>query len=334
MTNNDNEEWSVDGPWPDIDVVDEPDRSKSVFAKKLDSFARAKEAQQARANEEAKAESDAANARQLAMRATHDAWATANRATDASNLGKFYDNLAGLAVDGVARSRAAADTVQKASAAIAALYTGVLGVAFSVTANPLPARGVLAPIFLGLAVVLSTAYVAYLGPQSGWTLGPRPVLGPEPKVIQRLNAVIHFSNSIVRRRSYSLRASIVALGVGLACIVLPFVTFPSDTSKISSQDSWPQISSQDSWPEKGELPDLDNDELERIVFQAQVDLAKERISQSEPNDPHNEQTFTLIVFFVGLGLVLFLPFVINFAMEEKDQGNRTEQNRNQPTSHA
>jgi len=52
-------------------------------------------------------------------------------------------------------------TVQKAAAAIAALYTPLLGVVFSVNDNPLPSRGVIPVLFLGLAILSSTAYLAY-----------------------------------------------------------------------------------------------------------------------------------------------------------------------------
>ena len=51
------------------------------------------------------------------------------------------------------RARANADLVQKASAALVPLYTGALALAFSVGDHPLPLRGLIPTILLGLAVV-------------------------------------------------------------------------------------------------------------------------------------------------------------------------------------
>lgn len=159
------------------------------------------------------------------------AWATANRQAEITDLNNFTTALYTVSTASVDRSRAAAELVQKASAAIAALYTGAITLAFSVTDNPLPARGALTPIFLGLAVVLSTAYVAYIGPKQGYSPGPEPTVGLEPKAFERLNAFLAFTHRIATRRSGALRASVIALGVGLVYIAAPFIALGTPEGK-------------------------------------------------------------------------------------------------------
>lgn len=68
----------------------------------------------------------------------------------------FVDHIFDVAKGSIDRARAGAEKVQTAATAIAGLYTTVLGVSFSVTEKPLPGRGLIAPIFLGAAIVAST----------------------------------------------------------------------------------------------------------------------------------------------------------------------------------
>jgi hypothetical protein len=58
-----------------------------------------------------------------------------------------------VAKDAVSRSRAAADFVRNAAAALVTIYTGVIGATFAVTKEPLPERGLVPALFLGAAIV-------------------------------------------------------------------------------------------------------------------------------------------------------------------------------------
>lgn len=262
--------------WPDFDAeaLNAGDRAKITY-----------EAQVADIGADIKARREAGIDREKAESDTYDTWATANRNADITNLQKFHDSMATMAVASIDRARGGAELVQKASAAIATLYTGVLALVFSVTANPLPVRGIAATVFLGLAVVLSTAYIAYLGPTKKLTPGPEPVLGLEPKSFQRLNTLIRVSSSIATRRAGFLRASVVALGVGLACIVLPFVSFGST----------PQPNAPQEWPTpKADVPL----ELNKILYDAQV---KETAQARSAKQSGSRET-DVIVLIVTLAL--------------------------------
>jgi superfamily II helicase len=80
-----------------------------------------------------------------------------------SELNKlFHQTVSDVARNSIERSRDSAKYVQTAAVAIAGLYSGLLGLVFSITSNPLPIRGVYATAFLGLAVALATAYLAFI----------------------------------------------------------------------------------------------------------------------------------------------------------------------------
>jgi hypothetical protein len=77
----------------------------------------------------------------------------------------FYTGYIDVSKAQVDRITARAEFIQKAAGAVGAAYTAIL--AFSLAlgttgANPLPARVILPTIFLGFAIVLSAAYLAYL----------------------------------------------------------------------------------------------------------------------------------------------------------------------------
>ncbi len=229
--------------------------------------------------------------------------AAASRDADLANLQSFAKDLSTLAVGAVERSRAGAEVVQKASAAIVTLYTGLLGFVFVASDNPLPTRGVLAPVFLGLAVVLSTAYLAYVDANRDTTSGPSQVRGAEPKIIARLNATVEAASRIATRRSYLLRASVIALGMGLVYIALPFVTIGTATP--AAPGSGPSIAA---WPTPSAGGDV---ELTTVLYEAQVAevaAAREAATAAAGASAPVDDTWALVVLaLVGLAATFGIP---------------------------
>ena len=75
---------------------------------------------------------------------------------------KFYDSVYEVAKGSIDRTRASAELVQKGAAAIVTLYAGILALSFSVAENPLPVKALYPAVLLGMAIILSTAFLAYL----------------------------------------------------------------------------------------------------------------------------------------------------------------------------
>ena len=119
------------------------------------------------------------------------------------------------------RSRDSAKYVQTAAAAIGALYTGALGLVFSVTDHPLPIRGVWAMVFLGLAVALATAYLAFLTKPETLPMRARGSLADRQLI--RTAWYTRWVNAAVLDRRWAIRASVLALAFGVAFVPAPFV---------------------------------------------------------------------------------------------------------------
>jgi hypothetical protein len=301
--------------WPDVDegLLDPKEAATKVFEAQVDVIAATVKAGQEQEGETHKA-AEARDSARLAALAAEDkavaddfrSTAAADRAVDLANLQVFYTGLSTLAVGAVERSRAGAEVVQKASAAIVTLYTGLLGFVFVASDNPLPARGILAPVFLGLSVVLSTAYLAYLNPVKDTTNGPAALAGVEPRVFARLNATIEAASKIATRRSYALRASVVALGVGLVYISLPFLTL--GTTPATAQPT--PASTAAAWPTPASgVPDS----LNTILFKAQVDevaKARQAAADNAVEKPAVDDTVALLLLAgLGLAVTLLVPAV-------------------------
>ncbi|HVF03538.1 MAG TPA: hypothetical protein VNA20_01740 [Frankiaceae bacterium] len=134
----------------------------------------------------------------------------------------FHTTVAEVATGSIERSRDSAKYVQTAAAAIGTLYSGLLALAFSVADNPLPLRGVWAAMFLGLSGALSTAYLAF---QTKPATPPMFGGGNSLADLQfhRTGWLTKFVNSTVLNRRYAIRASVLALGFGVAFVPAPFV---------------------------------------------------------------------------------------------------------------
>lgn len=161
---------------------------------------------------------------------------------DLTDLGRFSTAYTTMASGSIDRARAGADAAQKASAAIAALYTGVLGLTFSVTDNPLPPRGIVPAIFLGAAVVFSTAYLAYLraGEQTVKAPSGTATRTVEANVLSRVGVLVEAARTISSRNAWCLRAAVLSLGVGLAFLPLPFLTLSGGAVTAATPPDWPE----------------------------------------------------------------------------------------------
>jgi hypothetical protein len=135
-----------------------------------------------------------------------------------------------VAKGSIDRGRAAAEFARNAAAAIGSLYTGLLGVTFAVSdqAKPLPARGVIPAVFLGLSLVCATAYAAVMRAGKATTLS---IERDDPRDVQeaRLNAFTRWTSEIARRNAWALHAAVFSLGAGVLFLPVAFVAWTSWT---------------------------------------------------------------------------------------------------------
>jgi hypothetical protein len=207
---------------------------------------------------------------------------------------KFYESVFEVAKGSIDRARASADFVQKGAGAIVAIYGAVLGVAFSVSERPLPARGVLPAFFLGLAIVCATYFIAWL-PDPEERIDQAAEEGDSPRE-QLANTFVLWTKRAALDRPKWLRASVVSLAAGLMFLPAPFVSF--GTSHIAATAT--------SWPQPKDAALGANIELRKILYQAQVNQAV----AAKPQAVSGKRDW---VWWAGagvaLGLIVLLPHV-------------------------
>ena len=215
----------------------------------------------------------------------------------------YFQAIIESAKGSIDRAKSAAELVEKAAASIGVLYNAIVAVSFSVTDHRLPLRGFLPTGFLGLAIVLSMVYLAYLTPPKDVT---DPVLTAE--VAQRManetKAFIERASSVVNRRSFALRGSIVALGVGVAFIALPFLDIGSTPKAVTQQ--LPE------WPAAPRASTQAQAALESIVLKAKVDEVAEARKEAGAQPPKNDTGDFWRFLAIGLILVIGAPPIVKW----------------------
>ena len=207
---------------------------------------------------------------------------------------KFYESVFDVAKGSIDRARASADFVQKAAGAIATIYAAVLGVAFSVSDRPLPARGVIPAVFLGIAIICATYFIAWL-PEPTAQTEEEDAHEEEPLREQLANQFVLWTKQAALDRRKWLRASVVALAAGVLFLPAPFLSFGTARNTASATTAWPQP--RDAAPGG-------NIELRKILYQAQVS----RAAETKPQAVSGRRDWVWwVAAGVVLGLVLVLP---------------------------
>lgn len=169
----------------------------------------------------------------VAARAAQDAAdvevVKADRTHYLANLAAVYAARLEVAKGTIDRARARAEFIEKAAAAIASLYTGVLALVFTVTgsadttpANRLPSRGVLPAAFLGLAIVLSVVYLAFITRGQGVT-GAASKGNPRDDQKDELDAFVRWTSTTALRRREFLQAAVLSLALGVVFLPVAFL---------------------------------------------------------------------------------------------------------------
>ncbi|BCW72420.1 hypothetical protein [Arthrobacter sp. NicSoilB8] len=241
-----------------------------------------------------------------AQREEDSARQAADRKADTDNLQTMQSSFYQLAAGSLERTKFAAELVQKSSAAIGTVYTGILALVYSTSGVPLPMRGVIAPIFLGIALVLSTAYLAYVAPPNEPPVTvPDESMAPVPKSYARLNTFIIYTSNMAQRRAWMMRASVMALGVGVVGISLPFLH-----ATTTGPQAEPQTASAVPWPTP--MTNM-SDAHSVILYKAQVDevlnIRAKAAAEQPPTDTLSSFIFPLLAGLLIVSLGAALPAV-------------------------
>lgn len=239
-----------------------------------------------------------------------------------------------VAKGSIDRAQASADNVQKSATAIVTLYTGLLALAFSVSSHPLPSRGLIPGILLGIAIVLSTAYVAYIS-KPGSIKEPPPTTSLRELARRRLVTFILWTRQRNLERSYLLRSSVIALGVSLAFLPAPFVTIGKTTTKVAT----PPPAQLTPWPS---LPTESGTAGQAALLRYRAQLAEVTALRKQEADraasaativQDSSEQWWWLAFAVALLAIAFGPWVVA-RVEPKETDTGTDGTLPEPTLEA
>lgn len=224
----------------------------------------------------------------------------------------FFDKLLGTYQASLDRSRESAKAVQTTASALGTVYTAIIGITVAVGDQPAPVRAIIPAVFLGLALLMSTVYLSY------------PVVGSDrtedlsPTRVERMNElVIGFARQAQSRNfkfAYWLRASVVALFIGLATFAVPFLSDPTPIDIDAGAVTLPSPGPVANEIEAG---------LEAIRYQAQIDIAKSQIEAAKPTQ-ESWPAWSTWVLIGGVVITLIMPFFATDPAQRASDGTASE----------
>jgi hypothetical protein len=221
-----------------------------------------------------------------------------------ANTQKFHDAMIDVASGGVDRARQGAEAIRTAAAAVGVLYTGVLGLAFSAD-DPLPLRGLVSAVFLALAIVFATSYVA----RQPKTVEESTAEWPQDTGILSADFEARTSTFITWVREASiqgrnlLRAAILALGFGIAFLPTAFISLGGKPIAVEPGPVYP------SPPSVGPSEPASQVELTKILYQAQISEVAE-LRQTQQQRQVAESSIGSVAIFIAAGIGLVVTLII------------------------
>jgi hypothetical protein len=232
----------------------------------------------------------------------------------------FHEKVSELAYGSVERSRDSAKYVQTAAAWIATLYGSLLALVFSVTENPLPLRAVYAAGFLGLAVALAAAYLAFIANPGKLKMYEGGASLTEQQM-NRTFFMVKWINATVRERRWAIRASVVCLALGVGFIPLAFVA-DSKPAPIPDVPAAPAIPAAIAKPVGAPAAKLFKAQL--VGYEAAVAARNEAIKkapaehESIAGDEQKTNQVALWCAIAGLLLVFLIPTAYGSIFDGRD----------------
>jgi hypothetical protein len=192
--------------------------------------------------------------------------------------------------------------VRTAAAAIATIYAAVLGLAFSAN-KPLPPRGLVPAIFLGLAIVLATVYTAF--PLRQKPKRKYPVESPSPEAYTA--TFIWWITDRVFHKAFALRAAVISLGFGVLFLPSAFLSLGAPIATTPALPAWPPP------------PNVQSTELQQILYKAQVDEAAAQRQAKLDATPTESAPGLYAAAIVCLALVFAIPGFLGFVDRRRDR---------------
>jgi hypothetical protein len=212
---------------------------------------------------------------------------------------KLHENLATLVSGSIDRARDGAKFVETAAAALGTVYTGILALSFAASDTPLPVRGLYAAIFLGVAIVGASFYLAFI--QQARSIGRMDYRGSRPEDQWRRSEYLGaWTSAVVRSRSWGLRTAVVSLAFGVMFMPLAFMPERISANPFSAAPAAATVTSETAWPTP---PAIDADPtVVAVLYKAQLDdfaKSKDKPAAAGPTGGVSTNAVAFILFFVA-----------------------------------
>jgi hypothetical protein len=221
----------------------------------------------------------------------------------------------------VDRAVAGAEAVRNAAAAIGVIYTAALGVAFSVS-KPLPLRGTIPALFLGIAIVMATAYQSFPFRQKSARSFPQEA-GPPLADQQKYAATfITWIADRVDHKKYTLRASILSLAFGVVFLPVGFVSLGVSSSRAGDLEPWPSPPTQVTEQTQAE-----------VLYRAQVaEVASQREVKLHVSPTESLHVRGVAAVYGAAFLAVLVVFLLPLAFAAREKRHEPSAKKHAPES--
>jgi hypothetical protein len=217
---------------------------------------------------------------------------------------RLHETLGTLISGSIDRARDGAKFVETAAAALGTVYTGILAFTFAASGTHLPARGLYAAIFLGLAIVGSSFYLAFI--QRIRPIGRVDYRGsPAEDQWRRTEYLAAWTRAVVDSRAWALRSAVFALAFGV--IFMPAAFLPdrlADNPFLTAEapPASPASPAATVWPDPP--TGIAQPELAAVLYKAQLDKfaadSKTASSAAATTGPISADALAFALFTVGI----------------------------------
>lgn len=201
--------------------------------------------------------------------------------TDVALVREFHESVRDVAKTALEHADALPQLVITAAGAVVTLYTGVLALVFAAANHPLPARGLIPALFLGLAIASAVGYAGYITRSHATDFKPDDHVWTN--AIAYTNGFVDWINSAIEARAWLMRAAVLFLALGVAFLPSAFIDFTTaGQGQAGSTPGAPSVAALAAWPTIGSSDPSVTADLQKILYQAQVDeVATERAAAAK-----------------------------------------------------
>lgn len=195
---------------------------------------------------------------------------------------EYHKTISDVARGVLERSRQGGEFLEKAAAAIATVYTGVLALSYSATGTRLPIQGIIAPLFLGITIAFAAAYLAFL--RRAPEVPARQARGSLRETQEeRTFFLLRWTQAGAFNKAFTIRAAVVSLFMGIAFLPAPFIELSTSAVEEDVEGDVDTKEEAIEWPQPDDT--ISGAQERRILYEEQVDYFRDQLEAEKAPAP-------------------------------------------------